>query len=102
MSQKNDPSRYDGCIVAPMSINGDGPLIRLEHVVDAALVAAIVFFAILLGDSLLVFLNGDGLYLETGDLFQRSITAAIGGAMTFFAQWARARGIQIQNLFRER
>lgn len=90
---------YGRCLIKPMGRNGD-PLVRLEHILDAVLVAAIVFFAVVLGDVLLSLLGGEPAYLTLTDIVDRSPTAVIAFGLTFFFQWARARGIDVLEWWR--
>jgi len=81
---------YANCLVTPMADK-----IRKAHVIDAVLVAGIVFFAVILGDVLLSITNGQPAYLTTQEITSRIPTAAIAFGLTFFVQAARARGIDI-------
>lgn len=90
-------SKYTNLLIKPMS-RDDSATIRVEHVVDAGLVAAIVFFAILLGD---IYSTGFPTYVTIEDLIARMPTAIIAFFLTFFAQWARARGIDVLGRFRD-
>jgi hypothetical protein len=75
-----------------MGRNGD-PLVRVQHLIDAGIVSAIVFFAVLLGDAIVAFRNGGTLYLTASDVRSRMVTAGLAFGLTFFFQWARARGL---------
>ena len=84
--------RYRECVITPMSDK-----IRPEHVIDAAIVGAIVFFSIILGDALLSWSAGEPLYLDLGEILLRTPTAVVAFLLTFFAQIARARGIELKD-----
>lgn len=76
--------------------DADDPLVSVRHVIDAVIVAGIVFFAVLLGDAMTALLNGGELYLSVHDVKARIVSAALAFAMTFLTQWARARGIEFK------
>lgn len=89
--------RYANCIVRPMSENGAGtPLVKLEHVLDAGIVAGIVFFSVLGGDVVWMAMNGGSVLLTAETVSARLLTAAIAFCLTFLAQWARYRGIKLR------
>lgn len=90
-------SKYKDCLIKPMGRDG-GPIIHTEHIVDAGLVAAIVFFAVILGDLLV---TGFPTYLSVQDIASRLPTALIAFFLTFFFQWARARGIDVLGSIRK-
>ena len=83
--------------------NGDDgkPRFKLVHIVDATIVGFIVFFSVLLGQSVPIIFSGEAIYLTVDQVLRRMITAGIGFALTFFMQWARYRGIQIKGGFRK-
>jgi len=94
--QDGPTDKYSNCIVQPMTKTEDGePTIRLRHVIDAALVAGIVFFAVILGDLLPTLLGGQNGYLTVREIMARLPTAGIAFGLTFAAQFARARGIEL-------
>jgi hypothetical protein len=74
---------------------------HVAHVVDALLVGLLVFFAVILGDLLPGLFAGDFAYLTVAEIVARVPTAAIAFMLVFLFQWARARGIDIVNTFRE-
>lgn len=76
--------------------NGDS-LINAEHIVDALIVAGIASLALLLGANLLAIVTSDS-YVSIQDVQTRFLTAVLAFGLTFLAQWARYRGIQIWNL----
>lgn len=93
---------YDNCVVTPMSENGDGkPLFKTVHIVDALIVGGIVFFSLLLGASLPQLFSGGVVYVGIGEVANRLVTAILAFGLTFFAQWARYRGIKIMKLFNQ-
>lgn len=103
-SDKNDKglSEYLSCVITPMSNDDKGkPRFKLVHIVDATIVGFIVFFSVLLGQSLPIIFAGEAVYLTIDQVFRRVLTAGIGFALTFFMQWARYRGIQIKGGFRK-
>lgn len=89
-SHTRDPAR--NCIIMH---DDDSPLVSARHVIDAFVVAAIVFFAVLLGDALLVWWNGGQTYLTAPQVEARVLTAGIAFGLTFFFQWARSRGLDV-------
>lgn len=98
-SQPHEPKRsdYRNCIIRPLMTDEDGtPLIEKRHVLDAGIVAAIAFFSLLGGDVLLgAVIVGEGT-VTLADVQARLITAGLAFGLTFFAQWARYRGIEIR------
>ena len=86
---------YANCLIKPMGRKGE-QLIRWQHVLDAILVAFIVFFAVILGDVVITIPNG-GVYLSVADIVQRIPTAIMAFFLTFFAQWGRARGLDVRD-----
>lgn len=78
-----------------MKRNGGDPIIDPRRVVDATIVGFVVFFSILLGDAVFAILLNDGIYLTESDIWHRFITALVGFFLTFFAQWARYRGLEV-------
>jgi hypothetical protein len=97
MSTDFDPTNHDysSCLVKPMSRDD---IISLEHVVDAAIVAGVAFFAILLGDTVFALSTGNSIYLSVADVQARLITAGLAFGLTFCAQWARARGLELKRI----
>lgn len=91
-------SKYRDCLIKPMGNDGGGSLIHTEHIVDAALVAGIVFFAVILGE---IWTSGTLVYLSLDDIVSRIPTAVIAFGLTFFVQWARGRGIDVLGRLRE-
>jgi len=88
--------RYADCIITPMSTNGDpDPLVRVQHLVDAVIVGCIVLFAVVLGDVAFALWNGSPAYLSPGEIARRLPTALVAFFLTFFAQWGRARGLDV-------
>ncbi|MFC7253725.1 hypothetical protein [Haloplanus litoreus] len=82
--------------------DSDGrPLFEPVHLVDAAIVAAIVFFSLLLGDAVPAILTGQGAYVSPADIYQRLPTAAIAFGLVLCSQWARYRGIQLREALLE-
>lgn len=85
-----------------MSENGDGkPLYKVVHIVDALIVGGIVFFSLLLGASMPQLLSGGAVYIGIGEVADRLVTALLAFGLTFFAQWARYRGIKIMKVFKQ-
>lgn len=88
---------YRNCVVRPMAENGDGkPLVKPEHLIDAGIVAGIVFFSVLVGDALMGVAAGNVVLLTAEQVAQRLVTAGLAFGLTFFAQWARYRGIKLR------
>ena len=84
-----------------MSRDDDGTThFEVTHVIDAGLVGALVFFAVVLGDVLTGLAAGNFVYLSTSDILARLPTAAVAFGLTFVFQWARARGIDILAAYR--
>jgi hypothetical protein len=101
-SPTDEPNRIDkyaSCLITPMSDDTQG--FHVAHVVDALLVGLLVFFAVILGDLLPGLFAGDFAYLTVSEITARVPTAAIAFMLVFVFQWARARGIDIVNTFRE-
>lgn len=99
MSNAHDrtcPDNYERCLIKPMTDKDGQPLIEPVHLVDAAIVAAIVFFSLLLGDAVPAILTGRGAYVTLADIYRRLPTAAIAFGLVLFSQWARYRGIQLR------
>lgn len=94
---KNGADRsYSNCVITPMSENGDGkPHFKLVHVMDALIVGGIVFFSTLLGGALPAIISGSSIYLSASQVASRLVTAFLAFGLTFFAQWARYRGIKV-------
>lgn len=91
--------RYTGCIITPMTENGDGnPEFKLVHLVDALIVGGIAFFTMLIGAELPAIVLGQESYVTMQEVMSRAVTASIAFALTFLAQWARYRGIQIRSV----
>ena len=87
---------YRRCLIKPMSEDDDGDgLFRVVHILDATIVGAIVFFAILLSETVPQLLAGQGAYVTPEEVVARLTTAFIAFALTFVAQWARFRGIKM-------
>lgn len=95
-----DVQTYSNCLIKPMTSDERGrPIVKLQHVVDAALVAFVVFFSILLGDvTYTIFLTPSTEYITASDVATRGLTAGIAFGLTFFVQWARARGLALQEI----
>ena len=74
--------------------NGDG-IIDVTHIIDALIVAGIVFFSVIGGDALLAFGTNDSILLTFDQIIRRLLTAGIAFGMVFLAQWARYRGIKL-------
>jgi hypothetical protein len=96
-SDKNDKalSEYLSCVITPMTNGDHGPEFRFVHVIDATIVGFIVFFSVLLGQSVSTVFTGGTIYIGFEEAIDRLLTAAIGFGLTFFMQWARYRGIEI-------
>ena len=73
---------------------------EVAHLIDAALVATLVFFATILGGGLPNLLAGEVVYLSVSEILLRVPTAAIAFGLTFVFQWARARGIDVLAAYR--
>lgn len=87
---------YAACVITPMTTDDEGnPILHPVHLVDATIVGGIVFFSVLLGQSVLAVVTGQGPYLSIEDVYRRLLTAGLGFGLTFLAQWARYRGIQL-------
>ena len=71
------------------------PIISVVHLIDAFIVGSVVFFSLLLGATLPGFVSSDPIYLTPSQVETRLITAGIGFCLTFFAQWARYRGVEL-------
>lgn len=84
---------YKNLLITPMNRQEGEPLIDKRHILDALIVAFVVFFSVLLGD---IVLTGD-FYLTTPEIFRRLPTAGIAFGLTFMAQWARARGLDARD-----
>lgn len=79
-----------------MTENGEErPIIEPGHVLDAFIVAGIVFFSVLGGDAVISITGGEQVLLTVNQVVSRAITGVIAFGMTFFAQWARYRGIKL-------
>lgn len=88
---------WHNCLVKPMSENGAGtPLVKGQHILDAGIVAGIVFFSVLGGDVVLTAINGGEVLLTADTVTARLLTAGIAFGLTFLAQWARYRGIKLR------
>jgi hypothetical protein len=74
------------------------PVVHLEHVVDAVIVAALAFFVVLAGDVVPAILAGEGARLTAQQIAARIPLAVAMFGLTFFAQWARARGIELKQV----
>ena len=85
---------YSHCLIKPMAEEDDQPIIEPTHILDALIVAAIVFFSVLTGDALLQIYSGNPVFITWADLIQRILTAVLAFCMVFFAQWARYRGVK--------
>jgi hypothetical protein len=91
---------YSSCIITPMSEDDAGrPLVKPVHVVDAFIVAGVIFFSLLLGTSIPALIAGQSAYISPTDIQNRFYTAVIAFFLTFFAQWARYRGLKVMNAF---
>lgn len=78
-----------------MTENGEGkPIVEVGHVLDAFIVAMIVFLSVLGGDALMNIASGETILLTVNDVAQRLVTAGLAFGLTFFFQWARYRGIK--------
>lgn len=99
-----EESRYDykDCIITPMTEQDGRPVFKIVHVVDALIVGGIIFFSLLLGASIPAVLSGDIAYLTYSEVTNRFLTALVGFGLTFFAQWARYRGIQVISILEGR
>lgn len=86
--------RYSNCLVTPMGRNGD-PHIRVEHVIDAALVGLLAFAAVILVDVVPALLAGQPVFLTPEQILARVPTAVMAFLLTFVAMWARARGLDV-------
>lgn len=82
-------------IVNPMTDKNGRPLVKPKHVVDAFIVSMITFFSLLLGTAIPEFITGEVAYITIEMLYSRLLTAGLAFGLTFFAQWARYRGILI-------
>jgi hypothetical protein len=82
-------------IVTPMTDTNGRPLVKTTHVVDAFIVAAITFFSLLLGTSIPEVIMGHTSYVTPTTVQDRIWTAGLAFGLTFFAQWARYRGVLI-------
>lgn len=96
-SRPDSSGCYDNCLITPMGRNGE-TLIRTEHIIDAALVGLLVFFAVILGDVLTAFLAGNPAYLTVDEIAARTPTGLVAFGLTFVFQWLRARGIDVLQL----
>lgn len=86
---------YGGCLFKPMTENGEGkPIVEPTHVLDAFIVAGIVFFSVLIGDALINIYIGNSVLVTVQDVAQRLVTAGLAFGLTFLVQWARYRGIK--------
>lgn len=80
-----------------MAENGAGkPLIKPTHLIDAAIVAGIVFFSVLGADALMNLANGEAVFLTVDQVARRAITGGVAFGLTFLAQWGRYRGIKMR------
>lgn len=85
-----------------MSENGEGkPLFKTVHIIDALIVGTIVFFSLLLGASLPQLFSGGQIYVGVTQVANRLLTAFLAFGLTFFAQWARYRGIKFMKVFKQ-
>lgn len=94
--KRDTPSEksYEHCLIKPMAEDDDRPFVEPTHILDALIVACIVFFSVIGGDVVYQVLAGGGVYIEVTDVISRLVTAMIAFFMVFFAQWARYRGIK--------
>lgn len=98
-SRSTTREKYRDCLITPMTSDSNGkPLIKAEHLMDAFLVACVVLFSFILGDVFFSWVAGNPAYLTTDEILTRVPTAAVGAALTFFAQWLRARGIELKSV----
>ena len=74
----------------------DEPLVRVEHLIDALIVSAVVFCSVLLGDVVVALSAGQSAYVTPAELYARSPTGVVAFVLTFMAQWGRARGLEIK------
>ena len=95
-SDTTDADPYQSCVITPMSSDPDEPLVRIEHLIDALIVGVIVFCSVLLGDVVVALSAGHPAYVPPSELLARSPTGAVAFLLTFMAQWARARGIELK------
>lgn len=86
---------YVGCIITPMTSKDGKPLVKTVHIVDAMIVGGIVFFSLLLGASIPGLIAGEAKYLGLQEITNRLVTAFLAFCLTFLAQWARYRGVQM-------
>jgi hypothetical protein len=82
-----------------MSEDEGAPIVKPVHLIDASIVASIVFFSTLLGDMAVGIYMGGTAYISWQEIMVRSPTGLIAFALTFFAQWAKYRGIQLFEFF---
>ena len=96
-SDATDADPYKSCVITPMSrTDAEEPLIRIEHLIVALIVGVIVFCSVLLGDVVVALSAGQPAYVPPSELLARSPTGAVAFLLTFMAQWARARGIELK------
>lgn len=96
---QSPPDEYDRCLIKPMTEQDGEPLIEPVHLVDATIVAGVVFFSLLLGDAIPALLVSEGAYITAQDILRRLPTAAIAFGLVTLAQWARYRGVQLRSAF---
>lgn len=91
--------QYATCIITPMTDEDGRPIVKPVHLLDAAIVASIVFFSTLLGDIVASIYMGDAAYISWREMMVRTPTGIIAFGLTFFAQWAKYRGIKLFEFF---